>query len=185
MERIHSAHLLYVIFIAGLSPSLSARGGITVGGSIDENTTWTLENSPVVVTSPVTVIETACLIIEPGVVVRFQPGTGLTIGDPSVTVPTLAKLSAVGTAAAPIVFTSDEPTPVPGSWNGIWFRRPLEGSRLEHCMIEYAGSGASNGEAAVRISSTQARVVLLDCTIRSSSHKGIFASSSCVIERVR
>ena len=57
-----------------------------VSGNITADTTWTLEGSPYMVTGDVTVrysgynSSTATLTIEPGVEVRFEPGTGLYIG---------------------------------------------------------------------------------------------------------
>ena len=70
--------------------------------------------------------DTAVLTIEPGVEIRFEPGTGLYIGYyihhyyfPQ---HFYGALSAQGTAQAPVVFTSNAPTPAPGDWRGIYFR---------------------------------------------------------------
>ncbi len=61
----------------------------------------------------------------------------------------VGRLLAVGTAAAPIVFTSATPEDfaldhtLAGSWNGLRFEdTPATGgtSRLEHCVLEYAKS---------------------------------------------
>jgi hypothetical protein len=51
-------------------------------------------------------------------------------------------LSAVGTAAAPVVFTTDPPDAQPGYWSGLHLG-PLAdaGTRLEHVVIENAGAG--------------------------------------------
>lgn len=56
-----------------------------VGGEITENTSWYLNESPYIVISNVTIRgagdgESATLIIEPGVVVRFTPHTGMYVG---------------------------------------------------------------------------------------------------------
>lgn len=55
-------------------------------------------------------------------------------------------LSAVGAESAPIVFTADSSSPAPGSWRGIQFQNTSHDatSRLEHCIIEYAGNGNVN-----------------------------------------
>jgi RHS repeat-associated protein len=72
---------------------------LDVSGSITTNTTWTLANSPYVVTSSVTVQSPAVLTIEPGVIVKFAAGTSLTAT-------TGATLNADGTSTNPIIFTS-------------------------------------------------------------------------------
>ncbi|MGA8020485.1 MAG: hypothetical protein WCA42_16570, partial [Desulfobacterales bacterium] len=69
------------------------------------------------------------LTIEPGVEVRFNPGTGLYIGkDYSGSYGYYGALEAQGTAAAPIVFTSNSTSALPGDWKGIYFRNPSKDS---------------------------------------------------------
>lgn len=83
------------------------------------------------------------LTLDPGVEVQFQDYVGLWIGtsgmggDPG-------GLMAVGTEANPILFTSRDNAPLPGSWNGIYFFENAADSlcRLEHCEIVYGGNGS-------------------------------------------
>lgn len=92
------------------------RGGdigimrLDVSGDITSNTTWTLANSPYVVTSTVTVKSPAVLTIEAGVVVKFDPGTSLVAENG-------ATLTAVGTSSDRIVFTSIKDDTVAGDTN--------------------------------------------------------------------
>lgn len=50
-------------------------------------------------------------------------------------------LVAVGTAAAPIVFTSGRETPAAADWKNLYFLySPSTGNRIDHAVIEYAGA---------------------------------------------
>ena len=72
-----------------------------VCGPITTDTTWTLGGSPYVVTCNVVVFAGATLTIEPGVEVRFQPGTRLAAQD--------ATIEALGTPGVRVTFLSDNP----------------------------------------------------------------------------
>lgn len=112
---------------------------LSVGGSISSNTTWALADSPFEVTSNVTVSSPATLTIEPGVVVKFDAGTNLTILDG-------ATLTANGTTGSPITFTSIKDdsvggdlngdgtatTPSPGDWDGIYIAGYKDGLGVVH-----------------------------------------------------
>ena len=62
--------LLAVILIAAFS--FSSQAQTPVSGGIYANTTWTLANSPYIVTGNVVVFPGVTLTIEPGVVVKFD-----------------------------------------------------------------------------------------------------------------
>ena len=112
-----------------------------VSGNITEDTTWTLENSPYIVTDTVQVY--AALTIESGVEVRFNTDAGLTIGG---------ELNAIGTEDQKIIFTSNNDNPSVGDWEEIRFidasvdalldddENYLSGSIIKYCQIEYAYS---------------------------------------------
>ena len=76
--------------------------------------------------------------VEPGVVWKFKPVTGLLQLDPGGS-PSRATLIARGTAAKPIVFTSSAASPAAGDWLGIWMGGDGANNKLEYARIEYAG----------------------------------------------
>ena len=131
--------IIPLVFIAQL-----AIADTEVGGNITEDTTWTKQNSPYVVTSTAQVFEGVKLTIEPGVTIRFNQDTGLTIGG---------EFNAVGTENDMIRFTSNQPEPAPNDWAKISFIASsvdsifdsnynyIAGSILKYCIIEYSSGG--------------------------------------------
>lgn len=87
------------------------------------------------------------LTIEPGVTLRFEPDGDFEVEHFSGTAPATGALVAIGTAAAPITFTSAAVAPAAGDWVGITFGGvPDPRNRLEQVRVEFAGgpSGSEN-----------------------------------------
>ena len=101
-----------------------------VSGTISTNTTWTLANSPYVMTGNVTVNAGVTLTIEPGVTVQGNASSRLLTVNGS--------LSAVGTGGSPIVFTSTTDSAA-GQWNGISFGTSAGTSTLDYVDVRYGG----------------------------------------------
>jgi len=107
--------------------------GTYVGGYIGSNTTWSLENSPYIVTEDVIVEPDVFLIIEAGVVIKFAINTSLIIDGALIT---------QGNSTHRIVFTSNATTPQPGDWGGIRFKEDSsESSIINWAIVEYASRG--------------------------------------------
>ncbi|RIK42529.1 MAG: hypothetical protein DCC55_08470 [Chloroflexi bacterium] len=117
---------------------VSQPANTIISGDITTDTTWTGAGSPYEVTAPVNVLAGVTLTVQPGVMVRFNNSAGLVVRG---------RLLAVGTAAAPIVFTGVSATP--GGWRGIQIigtaDAPLAGSLFDYVTVEYGGLAVSNG----------------------------------------
>lgn len=122
----------FFTLFACLLAAVSVYSQTNVSGGIYSNATWTLANSPYIVTDVVVVFPDVVLTIEPGVTVKFNNDKWLEIR--------YAKLIAEGTAAAPITFTSNSGSPQPGSWTAVWLNNDTS-SRFNYCNFSYADTG--------------------------------------------
>ena len=113
-----------------------------ISGVIDSNATWTLANSPYIVTGNVLVKSGVTLTIEAGVVVKFNSGFYLKVQG---------SLIAIGTESNKITFTTNESSPARGDWDKIWLASTstlldsndnyVSGTIFNHCIISYADEG--------------------------------------------
>ena len=113
--------------------------------------TWSLSESPYLITGNVYVKNNSTLTIEPGVEVRFKKIEGNTfgiyIGD--------GTLEAIGTISDSIKFTVESDSPVMGDWRGInvYDSSSVSQVQIEYTSIEYAGTGitiSSSGSSLVK-----------------------------------
>lgn len=111
---------------------LNTTNATDVWWYISTNTTWSLANSPYIVTSSITLSSWVKLTIEPGVEVRFNVWLYLII---------YWELSAVWTSTEKIIFTSNSATPTTSDWGGIVFSWAWSnGSILDYIEQRYARS---------------------------------------------
>ena len=150
-------------------------------GNVLSSGIWANQNLPYVVTGDITVrystynSATAVLTIEPGVEVRFAPGTGINIGYNNSSQKYYGALDARGTESAPIVFTSNAAAPAPGDWKGIYFQTCTNDNLtvLEHCIIEYGGH-TRNADLYL----SDAKPAIRYSTIRNSSDTGVYVNGT-------
>ncbi|HET6582201.1 MAG TPA: hypothetical protein VFG69_02115 [Nannocystaceae bacterium] len=91
----------------------------------------------------------AALTIEPGVELRFGPGGGLHVDYGTYAGIGRGALVAVGTAEAPIVFTSSSATPAAGDWYGVYFwNQPDPRDVISYARVEFAGGVSQIGSSA-------------------------------------
>jgi RHS repeat-associated protein len=159
-HQIVAATVLVALFALATPP---VAGATNVSGTISTNTTWTLANSPYVMTGNVTVAAGVTLTIEPGVVIQGNSNLrSLTVNG---------SLSAVGTLVNPITFTSVLDS-APAQWLGITFPSGSGTSTLKYVNVRYGGGGAGN-DASAQVTVNGGTITIEDSTISSSSVSGL------------
>jgi len=132
-SRNNFSRKLACLFTFGILLVNMADGQTYVTGTINTNTTWTTAGSPYIITDTVVVSTNDTLRILPGVTVKFNSSALIEIDG---------YLSANGTSADSIIFTSNSSTPFAGIYNGIQlfsgnFSTP---DSLKYCRFSYANA---------------------------------------------
>jgi len=158
--------------------------------SSDITTTTTLTNrvsdpniADYCITNFISVKNGAGLIIEPGVVIEFSNNAGIEIGTYGTSQANAGYIIADGIPADKITFTGAAKTP--GTWRGIAISSTNSDSRnkLDHCIIEYAGSQELKSglvgfgyKTAIGVGFSSAQqsglVNITNCIIRNNDGKG-------------
>jgi hypothetical protein len=108
------------------------------------------------------------LTINTNIILTMQPGAVL-MGESGEYLQVKGFLSALGTAANPIIFTSEADN-APGQWSGIWFNGGA--GHLNHTIVRYAGWGGPN--IAVQLLKSGGEVRIENSQIRESSTEGLY-----------
>lgn len=153
-----SSFLLLLGLCSGYAHSQTA-----VSGVISSDVVWRAAASPFVVTSDILVQSGATLSIEPGVTIFMGSNTRLTVQA--------GTLKAIGTAQAPIRFTSQKlqmgQTPAKGDWQQLTLSPgSTSATRLEYVQLEYGSgvvlAGASPTLNHLTIKSNQGAAITVD-----------------------
>ena len=162
MRKFFSTTFFVLSFsLIGFSISINfALADTKVSGIINNDTTWTLSDSPYIITGNILVNEGINLKIEPGVVIKFRKhhvmGQGLYIKIDGT-------LLAVGEKNNMIKFTAEDPLQnTEFSWGSIsfteknqsWNEQNNTGSIMEYCIIEYGSNNSyqeNQGKGAISI----------------------------------
>ncbi len=132
VEIIIVLSILFSSFVIGCQTKIlfSTVQATYVEGQIDQNTLWTLADSPFLLSNDLTVNQNVTLTIEPGVEVRFGGPFSLTING---------MLNATGTSDKMIRFTTNDP-----AHNVTWQNMTVAGGQwalLVNCIVEYGVNG--------------------------------------------
>jgi len=148
-----------------------------VSGTVTQSQTWANQGVPYLITGNVWISDASnspILTLAAGDTLKVEPGFEILVGHYG----TPGAISAVGTAASPIVFTTNVSNPQPGDhWSDIGlYEGATSSTQFEYCIIEYAGNSSGSGAVYVDISAPK----IDNCIIRHSSDYGVFSSSSGV-----
>jgi len=154
-----------------------------VGEQVTRNIQWKKYVAPYVVLSTLNVYKdtttASTLTIDPGVTVKFAQNTALNIGSGS----NKGVLVANGTAALPILFTSNQATPAAGNWYGLNFSGDAAStSTLHNIIVEYCGSGGVYNNAGITLVSSSPTIT--NAVIRNSAGSGIYLSNATSIPKI-
>jgi hypothetical protein len=106
------------------------------------------------------------LTIEPGTTLLFEVTASLNAGTF-----TYGELQALGTNTEPIVFTSAQPVPAGGDWDGLYFGTYDSGTVLDLVEVSYGGGSVAN----VRTNENGSRVTVTNSLIAYSAGYGVYS----------
>ena len=141
--------------------------------SLFEDTVWSGE---VLVDGILTVAAGVTLEIRPGTIVRFTSFDSNRDGIGEHEIFSQGTIRALGTEDQPVLFTSADESPRPGSWGAINMMVSEEENQLEQCIVEYGYRG---------FHAHFSRAKLIDSTFRNNMRGAQFQESQVFIEGCR
>ena len=153
--------LVLVLFAAVVSADTYITNDISV------DTMWGPADSPYIIQANIDVINNSTLTMIPGTEVRFDGYYELVVDHGSA-------LHVEGDEFNLVLITSNDPSPVPGSWARITVQGDQQSS-FEYCTIEYASAG-------IRVGGANPAPWIYYCTIRHCGTAIVIVSSSPTVE---
>jgi len=160
-----------------LAPTLDVTG-IACTDEVPDNGTFSTDTvltaGCYLAPNGITIQEPANLTVEPGVVVKFGASTYIWVRSG-------ASMTAVGTQAAPIVFSAIDPTP--GYWTGVnYYFTNSSRNQLDFVQVEYAGSNESGSNLEIESNaSSPTRLSIKNSTFRNGLGFGIDIQRNAII----
>lgn len=172
--------------------AIAVMGGTTVNGG-----TWANHGMPYEIHGPVTMeyhvtladnldvdvydniyigkwIYRPTLTVGAGSTIRFDNGAGIVTIDGERGI-----LVADGTSST-ITFTSIQPSPAPGDWNGFTFGvDTYSGTLINNCVISYGGA---NGYGNIYLDDTSTNVTITNNTISNSISYGVYVGTGSTFD---
>lgn len=170
------------LVLDGNTTNNNGANGVALSGSLAGSFTVSSANQsnfPLVMDDDLVVLSGGSLVLSPNTIVKAQ--------SPTIDLHVFGSLTADGTPAQPIIFTTledDGPggdtnndgnatTGSPGDWGGIYLHENSPGGTLDNCVIRFGGSFAADG-ANANLRSRANALSVTRCSITSSLQDGIF-----------
>jgi hypothetical protein len=162
----------------------NAPNAIELRGNVSRSQTWPNLGLPYVLSGEILVenpTTRATLTIPAGTELRFGPNGvagdelegALFVGWSN---NTLGDLIVEGTAASPVLFTTDSVSPQPRHWNGVFLGSGTSNTRISHATIEYGGDGRSDF-ASLTLRGKDVRPVIDHVTVQKGSGYGVLVEN--------
>ncbi|MCQ2105496.1 MAG: right-handed parallel beta-helix repeat-containing protein [Fibrobacter sp.] len=119
------------------------------------------DKSPYVVNSDITIAKNSAVVIEPGVVIRFAPGTGLYING---------QFIVAGNKKQNVTFASAMSIPKKGEWKGIFITGDIP--------VEFRNATIADAQNGIVIE--KGELHLQNSTIENTSDRGVYAREAKV-----
>ncbi|HEY3296813.1 MAG TPA: right-handed parallel beta-helix repeat-containing protein [bacterium] len=129
-------------------------------------------------------------VIPEGRTVEIQAGTEIMF-DSLWWVDVAGKITAVGTASQPIIFTSARTSPAMGQWRGFKLHNPTDPSRFEHCVFSWGAfydTDTTNVEAQTyrgMLAINNSSPVIERCVVVANQNNAVYMTGAGSAPRIR